>query len=168
VLSTDNGRAVSVALLALLLGGCATKYEGTTSDFETFQVGTMCYTVGHGEMKFNAPSPMPWQSCRCDQRILVKRIVVKAGQSPEAVACPSEESKESYQTHQMEPMQVKAMADNYVPAAGQALSGAFIGTGIGYGLVNQNVSRMTQSVTNQYRNSTMYANPTPVPAWLGE
>lgn len=162
-LATDNGKAVSVALVALLLGACATKYEGVTSDFETFQVGKQCYTVGHGEMKFNTPTPMPWQTCRCDQLILVKRIVVKAGQSPENLSCPGEESKESYQTRQEEPMQVKAMADNYVRAAGDVLSGAFLGTGFGYGMANQQASRMTQSVTgSSVRTSTLVLDG-PVP-----
>jgi hypothetical protein len=152
----------------LLLSACASHYEGTHSDWEVFQVGQMCYQQGHGELKFNVPGQLPADKCRCDQLILTKRIVVKAGQSPEALACPVSQTVESYQTQHVGVVTVKAPADNYVPAAGHALSGLFLGTGLGYGLVHQNANRMTQSVTNQYRNSTMYANPTPVPSWLGE
>lgn len=161
-LSTDNGKAVSVVLVALLLGACATKYEGVTSDFETFQVGPMCFTEGHGEMKFNAPTSLQALSCRCDQLVLTKRIVIKAGQSPEVLSCPSINDKESYVTQRMEPVTVHPMADNYVAAVGHALEGAFVGAGIGV-LATANAPRMLQTVNQPINTSTMYTNSVLVP-----
>jgi hypothetical protein len=58
--------------------------------------------------------------------------------------------------------------DLVIPSALQAAGMVGMGGLISHGLQNQNVGRMTQSVTNQYRSSTLYANPTPVPSWLGE
>jgi len=127
----------------LAVVGCVSKYEDTTSDWNTFQLGEECYTVGHGDVKFNVPGMLPGISCKCTDLKLVRRIVLKAGQSPEALSCPGRH----YVAEQTLPVvTVKAPADNYVPAAGQALSGAFIGAGLGAGLAAQQAAHMTQSV----------------------
>jgi hypothetical protein len=156
-------RLSALLLLPLLfLSACASHYEGTHSDWEVFQVGQMCYQQGHGELKFNVPGQLPADKCRCDQLILTKRIVVKAGQSPEALACPVSQTVESYQTQHVGVVTVKAPADNYVAMLGHALEGAFLGAGFGV-LATQSPARVSQTVNQPINTSTLYTNSVLVP-----
>lgn len=134
-----------VVAACLGLSGCVSNYESIHSDFHTIQNGEKCYTVANDERKFNAPTmAAPPQECDCEDLKPVKRLVVKAGESPEVMSCPAK-AKTIYHVNY-----AASLASVYVPAIGQAA----IGAGIGLGLAYQNVGRMTQSVTG----GTVYAS----------
>lgn len=165
-------------LLCLLVSGCVTKYDDIVSDFHTIQNSNQCTTVAFDQRKFNAETVEPPAiSCPCDELKPVKRLVVKAGQSPEVMAClaplPQSESVVSH----YEPVgdgytarlvdtkknhssfipsghlhHQASLASTYVPAIGNAAAGGAIGGGI----AAAQAARFTQSVTGStVRTSTL-------------
>lgn len=153
----------SSLLMMVMISGCVTKYDDVVSDWHTIQVGPRCTTVGQDQVKFNAETREPdGLSCRCDQLIMVKRLVVKAGQSPEALSCPDRVSPEMYQTTIVPSVQIyhaKSLASTYVPAAGEMLGF----TAVGVGIAKAQAARFTQSVTgSSVRTSTLVLDG-PVP-----
>ena len=158
-------RFVSVLLLCLLVSGCVTKYDDIVSDFHTIQVGPICTTVGHDQRKFNAETKEPDAlTCRCDQLISVKRLVVKAGDSPEAWSCPAPVHEQMYQTSIVPSVQIyraRSLASTYVPAVGEMLG---LGA-VGAGLAKMQATRITQtagSFSQPINTSTLLING-PVP-----
>ena len=158
-------RFVSVLLLCLLVSGCVTKYDDIVSDFHTIQVGPICTTVGHDQRKFNAETKEPDAlTCRCDQLISVKRLVVKAGDSPEAWSCPAPVHEQMYQTSIVPSVQIyraRSLASTYVPAVGEMLG---LGA-VGAGLAKMQATRITQtagSFNQPINTSTLLING-PVP-----
>ena len=159
----QRGKGVAVMVAMGMLAGCVTKYDDIVSDFHTIQVGPICTTVGHDQRKFNAETKEPDAlTCRCDQLISVKRLVVKAGDSPEAWSCPAPVHQQMYQTSIVPSVQIyraKSLASTYVPAIGEA-----VGLGaIGGGIAAAQASRITQSVAgSSVRTSTLVLDG-PVP-----
>ena len=158
-------RFFSVLLLCLLVSGCVTKYDDIVSDFHTIQVGPICTTVGHDQRKFNAETKEPDAlTCRCDQLISVKRLVVKAGDSPEAWSCPAPVHEQMYQTSIVPSVQIyraRSLASTYVPAVGEMLG---LGA-VGAGLAKMQATRITQtagSFSQPINTSTLLING-PVP-----
>lgn len=154
---------ISSFLLMVMVTGCVTKYDDIVSDFHTIQVGPICTTVGHDQRKFNAETKEPDAlTCRCDQLISVKRLVVKAGDSPEAWSCPAPVHQQMYQTSMVPSVQIyraKSLASTYVPAIGEA---AGLGA-IGGGIAAAQAARITQSVAgSSVRTSTLVLDG-PVP-----
>lgn len=146
-------RSVTILLATSLLAGCVTRIEPINSNFGTVQNGRKCYTVADGDGRFNSPTfQAPPQECDCRDLVPVKRLVVKAGQSPEVMSCPMD-------AHTVQSTYAPSTASIYIPAAGQAA----IGAGIGAGLAASQAARMTQSVTgSSVRTSTLLINA-PVP-----
>lgn len=139
----------------LVLAGCVTKIESMTSNFGTVQNGRKCYTIAEATERFNAPTfQAPPQQCDCRDLVPVKRLVVRAGQSPEVMSCPAdaETVAASY---------APSLASTYVPAAADLFGKIALGGFIYGGL--SNTGRMTQSVTGSpVRTSTLLINA-PVP-----
>ena len=154
-----------LCLVVLLVSGCVTKYDDIVSDFHTIQVGPICTTVGHDQRKFNAETKEPDAlTCRCDQLISVKRLVVKAGDSPEAWSCPAPVHEQMYQTSIVPSAQIyhaRSLASTYVPAVGEMLGL----TAVGAGVAKMQAARITQtagSFSQPINTSTLLING-PVP-----
>lgn len=151
--------------LGLVVSGCVTKYDDIVSDFHTIQVGPICTTVGHDQRKFNAETKEPDAlTCRCDQLISVKRLVVKSGDSPEAWSCPAPVHEQMYQTSIVPSAQIyhaRSLASTYVPAVGEMLGL----TAVGAGVAKMQAARITQtagSFSQPINTSTLLING-PVP-----
>lgn len=154
-----------LCLVVLLVSGCVTKYDDIVSDFHTIQVGPICTTVGHDQRKFNAETKEPDAlTCRCDQLISVKRLVVKSGDSPEAWSCPAPVHEQMYQTSIVPSAQIyhaRSLASTYVPAVGEMLGL----TAVGAGVAKMQAARITQtagSFSQPINTSTLLING-PVP-----
>lgn len=154
-----------VLAAAVLVSGCVTKYDDIVSDFHTIQNGPVCTTVAHDQRKFNAETKEPDAlTCRCDQLIAVKRLVVKAGDSPEAWSCPAPVHEQMYQTSMVPSVQIyraKSLASTYVPAVGEMLG---LGA-VGAGFATMQATRITQtagSFSQPINTSTLLING-PVP-----
>lgn len=198
-----KGKKKSAAVAACLMGmimlatGCVTKYDDIVADFHTIQNGEQCTTVAFDQRKFNAETiEVQAISCPCDKLKPTKRLVMKAGESPEVMSCPApppQQYAQDLSTQMLEPTgdgytvrrvqkampnysyfipsgqlhHQRSLASMYVPATGQALSGAFIGAGVGAGLASQQAARLTQSVQpfSGSAISTLYVNGQ-VPNWL--
>lgn len=178
-------RLASIMVLCLLVSGCVTKYDDIVSDFHTIQNSNQCTTVAFDQRKFNAETVEPPAiSCPCDELKPVKRLVVKAGQSPEVMAClapvPQVDSMVSHYESVGDGYTIRlvdtkknhshfipsghlhhqaSLASTYVPAIGSAAAGGAIGGGI----AAAQAARMTQSVTgSSVRTSTLVLDG-PVP-----
>lgn len=135
-----------LCLVVLLVSGCVTKYEEKTSDWEVAQVGQICYMRGHGDVKLNLPTEVDGGKCLCSQLIETRRIVVKAGQSPTAWACPAPSHMLDLDTRDLEPVVAHAMADTYIEALGRVLGGLAIGLPIGLNMPGETTVMQSQSV----------------------
>lgn len=150
-------RLLPALILCLLVSGCVTKYDDIVSDFHTIQNSNQCTTVAFDQRKFNAETVEPAAiSCPCDELKPVRRLVVKAGQSPEVMACLAPVQQSNPLTTRYEPMgdgytvrlveespknrsyfipsghlhHQASLASTYVPAIGNAAAGGAIGGGI--------------------------------------
>lgn len=156
---------ISSLLMMVMISGCVTKYDDIVSDFHTIQVGPICTTVGHDQRKFNAETKEPDAlTCRCDQLISVKRLVVKSGDSPEAWSCPAPVHEQMYQTSIVPSVQIyraRSLASTYVPAVGEMLGLSAVGAG----MAKMQATRITQtagSFSQPINTSTLLING-PVP-----
>lgn len=177
-----------LALLALVVSGCVTKYDDIVSEFHTIQNSNQCTTVAFDQRKFNAETiEPPAISCPCDELKPVKRLVVKAGQSPEVMACVAPVPQSDPLSARYEPTgdgytvrlvdatpknhsyfipsaqlhHQASLASSYVPAIGNAAAGGAIGGGI----AAAQAARITQSAGSFYQpinTSTLLLNG-PVP-----
>lgn len=152
-----------LCLVVLLVSGCVTKYDDIVSDFHTIQNGEMCTTVAHDQRKFNADTKEPAAiECHCDNLKPTKRLAVKAGESPEVMACPAPVTLALHSTivPSVQLYHAKSLASTYVPAIGNAAAGGAIGGGI----AAAQAARMTQSVTGStVRTSTLVLDGTVPP-----
>jgi len=180
-----------VLAAAVLVSGCVTKYDDIVSDFHTIQNSNQCTTVAFDQRKFNAETVEPPAiSCPCDELKPVKRLVVKAGQSPEVMACLA--PLPAVQVASVEGVnlpgipnedgvawrKIKATAQNgsyFIPSGHlhhqaslastyvPAIGNATAGGAIGGGIAAAQAARMTQSVTGStVRTSTLVLDG-PVP-----
>jgi hypothetical protein len=147
-------RLSALLLLPLLfLSACA-------ESLEHFHRGDKIVERHHMPGTWGVPGNTSYTECRPEQMVHSKFWGKKV--------CPDSIDSNATLAVDRGYVQTPNYASLVVPSAIQAAGMVGMGGLISHGLQNQNVSRMTQSVTNQYRNSTMYANPTPVPSWLGE
>lgn len=146
----------SICLLGLLTtAGCVTKYDDIVSDFHTIQNGPICTTVATDQRKFNAETREPRAiECGCDQLITVKRLAVKAGESPEAWSCPQPvhmAMKNSVMVESKAMHHQASLAATYIPAAADLLGdmalGSFIYAGLGKVRIAQSVGGLTINET---------------------
>ena len=177
-----------LCLVVLLVSGCVTKYDDIVSDFHTIQNSNQCTTVAFDQRKFNAETVEPPAiSCPCDELKPVRRLVVKAGQSPEVMACLAPVPQSNPLTTRYEPMgdgytvrllddtsknrsyfipsgqlhHQASLASTYVPAIGNAAAGGAIGGGIAAAQaarITQNAGSFNQPINT----STLLING-PVP-----
>lgn len=188
-------RKISTSLVlaaAVLVSGCVTKYDDIVSDFHTIQNSNQCTTVAFDQRKFNAETVEPPAiSCPCDELKPVKRLVVKAGQSPEVMACLAPLPTVQVVSHDANystliPSEdgpawrkIKAAAQNgsYFIPSGQlhhqaslastyvpAVGTAAAGGAVGGGIAAAQAARLTQSVTGStVRTSTLVLDGTVPP-----
>ena len=146
---------VSSLLLCLLLSGCVTKYDDIVSEWHTVQNGPICTTMATDQRKFNAETAEPRAiECPCSQLITVKRLAVKAGESPEAWSCPAPVHIAMNNSIMIESRSLHhraSLASTYIPAASDLLGNVALGALIRIGL---NSVRMTQSVGGLNINET--------------
>ncbi len=82
--------AMHVVLAVVVMSGCVTKPDDIVSRWHTIQNGPMCTTVAEDQSRFNSETVEPRAiECQCSQLVTTKRLVVKAGESPEAWSCPA-------------------------------------------------------------------------------
>ena len=157
-----------LAIMMIIMSGCVTKYEDISSDWHTIQVGEMCTTVGNDQRKFNADTREPAAiECHCDNLKPTKRLVVKAGESPEVMACPAPVTLAMHSTivPSVQLYHAKSLASTYVPALGDLLGNIGLGIFAYKGLTGMQPAHMTQSAGSFYQpinTSTLLING-PVP-----
>jgi hypothetical protein len=162
------GMRLVCLLLCLVGSGCVTKYDDIVSDFHTIQNGEMCTTVAHDQRKFNADTKEPAAiECHCDNLKPTRRLVVKAGESPEVMACPAPMTLAMHSTivPSVQLYHAKSLASTYVPAIGDLLGNIGLGIFAYKGLTGMQPAHMTQSAGSFYQpinTSTLLING-PVP-----
>ncbi len=136
--------------LSMLCTGCVTKYDDIVSDFHTIQNGDLCTTVAHDQRKFNAETKEPTAiECHCDNLKPTRRLVVKAGESPEVMACPvpmlvatKSSLVPSVQLHH-----ARSLASDYVPAVANLLGLTTVGIGLSQMRIAQSVGGFSVNET---------------------
>lgn len=163
---------VSSFLMLVLISGCVTKYDDIVSDFHTIQNGEMCTTVAHDQRKFNAETKEPAAiECHCDNLKPTKRLAVKAGESPEVMACPAPVTIALHSTivPSVQLYHAKSLASTYVPAIGDFLGNIGLGLFAYKGLTGMQPARMTQSVSGPTVFTSTFSNaPIPGLKFLGQ
>ena len=138
---------VGLCAMVMVMAGCVTKPDDIVSRWHTIQNGPMCTTVGEDQTRFNSETVEPRAiECPCSQLITVKRLVVKAGESPEAWSCPAPVYVGMNNSVMVESKSLHhraSLAATYIPAASDLLGNIALGSFIYAGL---NKVRMTQSV----------------------
>lgn len=165
-------RLLPALILCLLVSGCVTKYDDIVSDFHTIQNGEMCTTVAHDQRKFNADTKEPAAiECHCDNLKPTKRLAVKAGESPEVMACPAPVTLALHSTivPSVQLYHAKSLASTYVPAIGDFLGNIGLGLFAYKGLTGMQPARMTQSVSGPTVFTSTFSNaPIPGLKFLGQ
>lgn len=164
--------ASALVALGLIVSGCVTKYDDIVSDFHTIQNGEMCTTVAHDQRKFNADTKEPAAiECHCDNLKPTKRLAVKAGESPEVMACPAPVTLALHSTivPSVQLYHAKSLASTYVPAIGDFLGNIGLGLFAYKGLTGMQPARMTQSVSGPTVFTSTFSNaPIPGLKFLGQ
>ena len=165
-------RLLPALILCLLVSGCVTKYDDIVSDFHTIQNGEMCTTVAHDQRKFNADTKEPAAiECHCDNLKPTKRLAVKAGESPEVMACPAPVTLALHSTivPSVQLYHAKSLASTYVPAIGDLLGNIGLGIFAYKGLTGMQPAHMTQSVSGPTVFTSTFSNaPIPGLKFLGQ
>jgi hypothetical protein len=126
-------------LSLLVLSGCVTKPDDIVSRWHTIQNGPICTTVAEDQARFNSETVEPRAiECPCSQLVTVKRLVVKAGESPEAWSCPAPVHVAMNNSVMIESKSLHhraSLASTYIPATADLLGnvalGSFIYAGLG-------------------------------------
>lgn len=142
-------RAMMLGLCAmgLVVSGCVTKPDDIVARWHTIQNGPICTTVAEDQSRFNAETVEPRAiECPCSQLVTVKRLVVKAGESPEAWSCPAPVHVAMNNSVMIDSKALHhraSLAATYVPASADLLGNIALGSFIYAGLSKV---RLTQSV----------------------
>jgi hypothetical protein len=140
----------------LLLSACAESLKQFNDGVRVKQRHTM-----PGD--WNSAGRTEWKSCRPNQ------LVYSAYWAEKGIpkVCPDEIDPNATLAVNEGVADSPSYRDLVVPAT---ITGAFQAGGlIGLGaMMPKPENKVSVRQVNQYRNSTMYANPTPVPSWLGE
>ncbi len=146
---------VVLVLAVVVMSGCVTKPDDIVSRWHTIQNGPMCTTVAEDQSRFNSETVEPRSiECQCSQLVTVKRLVVKAGESPEALSCPAPVHLAMNNSVMIESKSLHhraSLASTYIPSAPDLLGNIALGSFLYAGL---NKVRMTQSVGGLTINAT--------------
>ena len=146
---------MSLCLCVTVVSGCVTKPDDIVSRWHTIQNGPMCTTVAEDQSRFNSETVEPRSiECQCSQLVTVKRLVVKAGESPEALSCPAPVHLAMNNSVMIESKSLHhraSLASTYIPSAADLLGNIALGSFLYAGL---NKVRMTQSVGGLTINET--------------
>ena len=146
---------VVLVLAVVVMSGCVTKPDDIVSRWHTIQNGPMCTTVAEDQSRFNSETVEPRSiECQCSQLVTVKRLVVKAGESPEALSCPAPVHLAMNNSVMIESKSLHhraSLASTYIPSAADLLGNIALGSFLYAGL---NKVRMTQSVGGLTINET--------------
>jgi len=143
----------------MLISGCK------SADFSTSQIGPVCKTIGNPDTDLRLDTPQFEITCDCDLLRPYKRLVLKAGQSPEVMSCPIPEDLRGKSI--MEPTHhTRAMLHVIIPAAADLLGNVALGAFIYHGLKSYNRFTGVQPV-NEFYVSTLSGNPIPGLKFVG-
>lgn len=150
-----RGIMILVCVAAFAISGCVTKPDDIVSRWHTIQNGPICTTVAEDQNRFNSETVEPRAiECQCSQLVPTKRLVVKAGESPEAMSCPEPVHIGMNNSVMIESKSLHhraSLAATYIPSVTDLLGNAVLGGFIYAGL---NQVRMTQSVGGLTINET--------------
>lgn len=155
----------AVVVLCLVAFGCSAfrtefidpdKNPEIAGEWRISQNGEECKQLWNDDTRFNHPTAHEPTSCRCDQLITKKLLKPKKNVFGKTIqthelACPVNNTKESYYTKQGEVVYAKSPAENFVAPAIHGL--AFLGGTLGGAAIIsgglRNIPASTSNVTGQ-------------------